>query len=119
VLSTQQVPNECLFPSLPLLSAASEDTDVPTWDEDCVIGHHLYSMDWVPEGEVGLSQQGWWVGQSFSARDGKVSLCPECTDPSPAHVEKSKSLSARNDKWSGTGSRLLATWEAEIGKTAV
>lgn len=53
------------------LSAASQDADVPTWDENCVQGHHLHSMHWVSKGEIGWCQQRRWAGQPFSSGDSK------------------------------------------------
>ena len=40
--------------------------EAPTWDGNCVQGHHFHPVDGVPKGEVGLSQQGRWARQPFS-----------------------------------------------------
>jgi hypothetical protein len=51
--------------------AACNHPDVPTWDENCMQGHHLHTMDWVSEGEIGWSQQRWWARQPFSSGESK------------------------------------------------
>lgn len=59
------------------MSGFSPHGELRTWNGNCMQGNHLYPMDWVSKGEVGLSQQWRWMGQPFSAgnRTGTVSSC--------------------------------------------